>query len=408
MSDYSLFELNEYIRRFVALNLPDAVWVRAELAEVDERRGHYYLTLVEKDEVKEELVARGQAVIWDNTARAWQRRNRLVLSDFLQVGRSVKLQVRADFHERFGLKFVVTDLDPHFTLGQLAQLRQQTLAYLEDAGLLQTNKALALPLAPQRLAIISSPAAAGLQDFLAQLNHNPYGYQFHSQLFPAAVQGSQTSPEVRRQLRTIERRKADFDAIVIIRGGGSRTDLADFDERELCVAAAGVGLPILTGIGHETDQSLLDLLVHTALKTPTAAADFLIDRLLQFEQRVALQAQHLDQLQQRALQQARSQLTQFEQQLVLLQRQLVRRQLWQLDAYEAQLPHLVNRRLRRAQEQLRQLEQLQESLSLDTAWRRGFSVVTRAGQIIRSEEALKSNDEIVIHFKDGQKRLKID
>jgi len=360
MSDYSLFELNEYIRRFVALNLPDAVWVRAELAEVDERRGHYYLTLVEKDPEKEALVARGQAVMWDNTARAWQRRNRLVLPAFLQVGRTVKLQVRADFHERFGLKFVITDLDPHFTLGQLAQLRQQTLAYLEQAGLLQTNKALALPLAPQRLAIISSPAAAGLQDFLAQLNHNPYGYQFHSQLFPAAVQGSQTSPEVRRQLRTIERRKADFDAIVIIRGGGSRTDLADFDERELCVAAAAAGLPILTGIGHETDQSLLDLLAHTALKTPTAVANFLIDRLQQFEQRVALQAQNLDQLQQRALQQARSQLTQFEQQLVLLQRHLVRRQIWQLDTYETQLPHLVSQRLKHAQDQLLQLEKLQQ------------------------------------------------
>ncbi|MEM1214960.1 MAG: exodeoxyribonuclease VII large subunit [Bacteroidota bacterium] len=402
MNEYTLFELNEYIRRFVALNLPQAVWVSAELASVSERRGHWYLDIIEKAAAGEELRAQAQAILWERTARRWQRENKLRLRELLQGGRQVKLQVQIEFHERYGLKFMVTDLDPHFTLGQLALQRQATIEHLHKSGVWDLNRNLPLALAPQRLAIISSPVAAGLQDFLDQLRSNPYGYHYDTTLFPAAMQGTQASVEIRKQLRTIGRRAADYDAIVIIRGGGARTDLSDFDERELCTVAAKAPLPILSGIGHQTDQSILDMLAHTSLKTPTAVADFLVNRLLTLEQHLLEKAQWNQQLTTQRLAQARSKIDHCQQLLHHQTQQYLQQQYWQLDHLAGVLPQRTEQRLRQAQQQLDTLEKQHLLLRLETSLNRGFSLTSKEGQIITTAKDLTSGDTISIRLAQGE------
>ncbi|MEL6970501.1 MAG: exodeoxyribonuclease VII large subunit [Bacteroidota bacterium] len=401
MSEYRLSELHTFIRRFVALNLPEAVWIQAELADLDERRGHYYLSLVEKAQENDQPIAQGQAIMWSRQAKRWQRQQGMLLPSILQAGRELKLQVQVEFHERYGLSMQIVDIDPNYTLGQLAQKRQATIDYLQQTGLLEANRQQQLPLAPQRLAIISSPAAAGLQDFLGQLHDNSYGYEFKTQLFPAAVQGPQTSPEVRRQLRTIERRREDYDAIVIIRGGGAKMDLADFDERELCISAAQTKLPIITGIGHETDQSIMDMLAHTALKTPTATADFLVERLLKMDQYFAMTAQRLDLLQRHHIGQAENTLLQISNQLRLREQQLIERQKWQLQQYTDQLPLHIRTHLAQARRKLQELEKLHEVLSLEAHLKRGFSVLSQAGRIINRTDEIDQQQAVRARLSDG-------
>lgn len=406
MSTYRLFELNTFIRRFVALNLPEPVWVQAEVAEVDERRGHYYLTLMEKTEDGQEVAAQAKAVIWSRTANQWQRTNKLLLKDLLQAGREVQLQVQVSFHERYGMQLQVQDLDANYTLGVMAQQRQRTIDELMAAGLLQANKMLRLVLAPQRLAVISSPAAAGLQDFLAQLRENPYGYDFEVQLFPAAVQGAQASPEIRRQLRTIERRRDSFDAVVIIRGGGARMDLADFDEKELCFAAAQMTLPVISGIGHETDQSIMDMIAHTALKTPTAAANFLIDRLHYLDQQLAGARQTLQQQTSQLVQRKEFELTRLGEQLKFQQQQLLQKENWKLEQYAQQLPQLIRQQLHQATVQLEQLQQLHQLLSVESQLKRGFALLSVGDEIIRSGSQLEQHEEVTLHLQDGTTKLR--
>lgn len=408
MAAISLHELNEFIRRFVALNVPEPVWVKAEIAEADERRGHYYLNLIEKAAEEDQIVAQSQAILWSSQARSWQRTHRQIrLADLLRAGQAVQLQVRVDFHERFGLKLVIEDIDPDYTLGQLAQRRQATIHYLESRGLIKLNQQLSLPIVPQRLAIISSPAAAGLQDFQAQLAQNAYGYQFQMRLFPAAMQGTQTSPEIRRQIRTLNRRKDDYDAIVMIRGGGARTDLADFDEQDLCEAAALAQLPILAGIGHETDQSVLDVVAHTSLKTPTAVANFLIDRALHFEQNLLGAAQELEYLNRQKLQQEERQLEQITQQMHYRTQKLFQAHEWQLQQAEQRLKTSSRQLLQKHRYQLNHLNQQHELLGIDTALRRGFAWLEKDGKAIKSIRDLQAKDQIIAHLQDGQAELEV-
>ncbi len=405
MELYSLYQLNEFIRRFVALNLPEAIWLHAEIAEIDERRGHYYLSLIEKESEGGELIAKGQAMMWSQQAHKWQRANKILLNDFLQVGRMVKLQVKADFHEVYGLKFVIQDIDTAFTLGHLALDKQTTIAYLQSENLWEENRQLTLSTTPQRLAIISSPMAAGLQDFLEQLHKNDYGYKYETQLFPAAMQGPQLSPEIRRQLKTINRRRDQFDAIIIIRGGGARIDLVGFDDQKLCETAATSILPIITGIGHDSDQSILDMIAHTSLKTPTAVAEFLVQRLLQFEQTLLTVDLQVKQLMNTRLQRSFAQLDQLEMVLKTLSESFLQKKYWELDQLDLQTPILIKQQLKQAQTELEYLDQKHRLLSLKQNLERGFSIVTQGGKIVNSKDELKKEEEISIHLKDGIVKL---
>ncbi|MCB0636728.1 MAG: exodeoxyribonuclease VII large subunit [Lewinella sp.] len=406
---YSLRQLNEYLRRVVALNFPSALWLRAEIAAAQEKRGHHFVQLVEKSADSDEIMAQSEAVFWQRPAQRWARRNKTTVADLLQAGREVRLQVRVDFHERYGLKLQIEDIDLAFAVGQLALRRQQTISNLRERGALELNRQLTLPPALQRLAVISSPQAAGYHDFREQLLRNPYGYQFRVELYPAAMQGTQTSPEVRRQLRHLARRRYAYDAIVIIRGGGSRLDLSDFDDLALCEAAAQSPLPLIVGIGHETDQSVLDLVAHTSLKTPTAVAHFIVERSLQLEARCVQLGQRIQQLGQQQLARERQRLARVSLQLPQLAGQMLREQSRTLDHLRGLLPLLARQTLHLAWRELEKEQQSARLLSLDQTLARGFSLLVRDDdRIISRQEALSTNDQVTLHLQDRTRQARIE
>ncbi|MEZ5043363.1 MAG: exodeoxyribonuclease VII large subunit [Saprospiraceae bacterium] len=402
MQSYTLFELNEYIRRVLALNLQDAIWITCEIAQINESRGNFYLELVQKSEEEETIIARSEGAIWATTYRQLKRKIGRELVNILQDGLEVKIQVRVSFHERYGLKLVVEDIDPTYTLGKLALQRQQTITLLEQEGLLYKNAQLALPIVLQRVAILSSPSAAGLQDFQNQLRYNPYGYHYQLQLFPTAMQGDQVTKEMRQQLLSIAKRQTDFDVVVIIRGGGARLDLQAFNEFELCSALANCPLPILTGIGHDIDETVADIVAFQRLKTPTAVADFLLQHNGQFENTLLQYGQQLQQMSQFHLQNAQITLKKHEQFIHLHTRNLLQQQNQLIGFLEQRLQPQTQQQLKRQLDLLDQLTKITELLSLAATLKRGYTLTTKNGKAITSTTAVQPQDEIETLFKDGK------
>lgn len=401
VTTYSLFDLNEHVRRVLALNLPDALWVRAEIAQVNESRGHFYLSLVEKGGAKEDILAQAEAVIWQQTARQLQLQLGKIWRDLLRAGVEVLLKVRVEFHERYGFKLLIQDIDPAYTLGKLELERRNTIQKLQEAGLLDQNRRLPLPLVIQRIAVLSSRSAAGFQDFWKHLQDNRYGYGFSMTLFPVAVQGEQAEQEVLTQLKKIRAKQGAFDCVVVIRGGGARLDLTAFDSFEVCTQMARLTTPVLSGIGHDADETVLDLVAHTALKTPTAVADFLIGHNLHFESTlVQLQLAIRDSLW-KSLETANLLLTHLAQQCDLAIRQKIRTERQGLKYVEDALPGLLRQRLRESALALQQQEALVELLSVENTLKRGFTLTTKDGELVRAAAALKPGDRIKTHFSDG-------
>lgn len=282
MESFSLYELNEYIGRVVALNFQEAIWVHAEISQIKESKGQYYLDLVEKDESTETVKALSSAVIWYRSFLFIKKKLGELTDSLLKAGVEIRVKVKVDFHERYGLKLVIEDIDPKFTLGQLEIRRQQIVDRLEKENLLDLNEQLSLPTAIQNLAIISSSTAAGYIDFITQLDQNPYGYDFTRQLFNVAVQGHKVKYDIPKAINQVVE-DGNFDCILIMRGGGSKLDLSAFDDYEIGLAIAKSSIPVFCGIGHQIDNTIADLVCHTSVKTPTALADFLIDHNVSFE-----------------------------------------------------------------------------------------------------------------------------
>ena len=273
----SLFALNSLVRGTLAQSFPTACWVVGELSEVRETAaGHCYIELVERDEAANEPVAKARGTIW---ARIYS----LLKPYFLEqtgtpfsVGLKVMLKVSVVFHELYGYSLDVCDIEPSFTIGEAARLRKAVLDRLAREGVLELNKELPFPLLPQRVAVISSSYAAGYGDFCDQLVHNPYGFIFYPALFPAPMQGSKVEQGIIAALDKIAQNIDSWDLVVIIRGGGATSDLSCFDTYDLANNCAQFPLPVVTGIGHRRDVSVLDAVAHTSVKTPTAAAELLI------------------------------------------------------------------------------------------------------------------------------------
>jgi len=283
LNPISLFELNEYIRQVIALNFTEPLWIRAEINQISFSRGHCYLDLIEKQSESDEVIAQASAAIWYRNLKFIEFKTGARLNQLLQKGIQVLLKAKVEYNERYGLKFSIEDIDTTYTLGQLELKRREILAQLISGGLLEKNKQLFLPVVMQKLAVISSEKAAGLQDFINQLQDNTYQFAFECELYPAAMQGKNMEREILKALKDIHRSKTSYDAIIIIRGGGSKLDLAAFDSLQLCTTIANSNYPVITGIGHDIDQSIADMVAHTSLKTPTAVANFVIDHNLRFE-----------------------------------------------------------------------------------------------------------------------------
>ena len=276
---YTLSQLNRLVAQAINTVMTGTYWVTAELSEARTVRGHLYMELIEKDALSNTPVAKAKAQCWQSAWNIIGPRFRQVTGRPLAAGMKVMLRVRPQFHERYGFSWIVTDIDPTFTLGDMARKRLDIINKLKAEGVLELNKQLPLPLFAQRIAVISTAGAAGYGDFRHQLRHNGYGLYFETTLFEAVMQGEGVETEVIAALDKINSLAGNFDCVVIIRGGGATSDLSGFDTLALAENVANFPLPVITGIGHERDESVLDMVAHTAVKTPTAAAALLIDNL---------------------------------------------------------------------------------------------------------------------------------
>jgi exodeoxyribonuclease VII large subunit len=331
----TLLDLCRHFRRVVEANYPKPVWVRAEINQANDSRGNRYMTLIEKE--GPDIVARLEAFVWAAQLAELRARHGGLVDEILSGGRQAQLFLQIQYNERYGLKALVVDFEPAFTVGQAALQRQAVLENLQRENLLARNRRHVLPLFPQRIAVVSSEQAAGLQDFLRQLEGNNGGYAFRCTFFNAAVQGPTAPAEIAARIREINAAPGGFDCVALIRGGGSKLDLVAFDDESLCRAVADCALPVLTGIGHEIDESLADLVAHTAFKTPTAVAAFLIERgtqvdsaLHHLEHRIARSTDEL-------LQSNRLRIENLALRLQTAPRQILRQAEWRLENIEKSL-----------------------------------------------------------------------
>ncbi|MBQ6966114.1 MAG: exodeoxyribonuclease VII large subunit [Bacteroidaceae bacterium] len=275
MEALTLYELNHLVRQTLELTLDDEYWVRTEVSELHVNR-HCYMEFVQKDTHGNGLIAKARAQVWANRWAFIKPMFEQITGQTLSAGMQVLVKVQATFHELYGYSLNVTDLDPTYTLGDIARRRQEILQQLRDEGVETMNKELPLPRLLQRIAVISSATAAGYGDFCNQLHGNKRGLAFKTELFQATMQGNEVESSVIAALNQIARRMDEWDVVVIIRGGGSTSDLSGFDSLALAENVAQFPLPIITGIGHERDDTVIDLIAHTRVKTPTAAAELLI------------------------------------------------------------------------------------------------------------------------------------
>jgi exodeoxyribonuclease VII large subunit len=281
----TLFELNQWIKDALDSAIPDTVWVVAEISELKENRnGHCYLELVEKE--GNEITARARATIWSYTFRILKPYFETTTGQFFTFGLKVLVQVSVEYHPAYGLSLNIKDIDPAYTIGDMALQRKEIIERLQNEGVFEMNKELELPLVPQKIAVISSKTAAGYQDFMNQLENNPMGIKFYTHLFEAYMQGADAVPTIISALDRIFEYEEFFDAVAIIRGGGATADLSSFDSYDLAFHVTQFPLPVVTGIGHEKDDTIIDLVAHTRMKTPTAVAEFFISGAERFYERL--------------------------------------------------------------------------------------------------------------------------
>ena len=284
MTSFSLSELTDKIQETIKLNFDTAVWIRAEISELRENsNGHCYLELIEKDNSTDSLLAKSKATIWSSTYRMLKPYFESSTGQSLRSGLKVLIAVSVEFHGLYGFSLNIRDIEPSFTIGELAARRLKIIKQLEEDGIADMNKLLELPALSQRIAIISSKTAAGYDDFINQLKSDTNNFAFYCKLFPAVMQGDQAESSIVAALEKIYSNSEHFDLVLIIRGGGATTDLACFDAYDLALNCAQFPLPIITGIGHQRDLTILDMVAHTSVKTPTAAAEFIISNLLKLE-----------------------------------------------------------------------------------------------------------------------------
>lgn len=375
-----LLALQEQVKRHLEDHFFESVWLQAEISELKQNpSGHCYLTLVEKDPRSNAMLARASAVVWASTWRMVKPYFEAQTGRSLAPGLSVLVRVQVSYSVLYGLSLVIYDIDPSFTVGELELARQRTIARLEAEGMFDMNAQLSLPLLPRRLAVVSSPTAAGWRDFRRQLEGNEYGFRFRLQLFPAVMQGDAAPESIIGALDQIAAEADSFDAVLILRGGGGAMDLVCFDDYELAVNVAQFPLPVLTGIGHDHDFHIVDMVAHTHVKTPTALADWLLDRF-------SGEAWRLDTLVQR---------------LHLAVRTHAAAQLGALEALKIKLVHAVLDRHADALHALDLLERRVEAADPRRALDRGFLIALKDGHRTDRAAAFTPGDRLTLLFRDG-------
>ena len=420
----TLYELNHLVSKVIESEMPSEYWVEAELSECRESRGHCYMELIQKDERTATPIAKASAKCWANKWMLIRPGFERTTGQRLHAGMKVLLKVFAQFHEAYGFSWIVTDIDPTYTLGDMARKRQEIIRQLKEEGVFDLQKELQLPLFCQRIAVISSETAAGYGDFCNQLADNPYGFQFHTRLFPAIMQGEGVEQSIINALNRIY--NGQFDCVVIIRGGGATSDMSGFDTLALAENVANFPLPIITGIGHDRDESILDMVSHIRVKTPTAAAALLIDHLKTILDAINESQTRLNHYAQQKLSTLHSQLSTIAETLPRIFSTVKTRQEARLDALnsrlinhaqqriingklslvniENHLPLLLDRRLMAEQHRLQLIEEKTKNLDPALLLKRGYSITLHNGKAVRSPQQLQSGDEIETRLANGSIR----
>lgn len=423
---YSLSELTGEIHDVLKEAFPNTYWVRAETSDVhiNSASGHCYLEFIEKDTQSNQIIAKARGAIWAKTFRMLKPYFEMETGQYFTSGLKVLVRVSIDFHEVYGFNLNVVDIDPSYTLGDLVRKRQEIIRQLQEEGVFTLNKELSLPALPQRIAVITSPTAAGYEDFINQLFYNKAGYPFYVKLFPALMQGEKTEESIIAALERIDSHRELFDAVVIIRGGGATSDLNSFDSYLLAANCAQFPLPIITGIGHERDDTIIDLVAHTRLKTPTAVAAFLINCMDQAAEQLNLLQQALCTDTLSILQEKKQTLQRIGTLLPATVNNRIERNRSALNLLASKLPTITSGLLERNKNQLELMHQrihtaissrllkesrfieLQEQFirmaSPDYILKRGYSLTLRDGKILKSAKAVKSGDHLTTRFSDGE------
>lgn len=425
----SLFELNALVRKSVKLCLPDEYWVQAELSDVRTNySGHCYLEFVQKDPRGNALVAKARGMVWSNIYSMLKPYFERETGQAFTSGIKVLVKVTVDFHELYGYSLTVVDIDPAYTLGDMARRRKEIIRRLEEEGVLTLNKELEMPLLPQRVAVISSATAAGYGDFCNQLLNNSDGLVFYPHLFAAVMQGDKVEASVIAALNAIYKEVDRWDVVVIIRGGGATSDLSGFDTYDLAANCAQFPLPIITGIGHERDDTVIDMVSHTRVKTPTAAAEFLINRMREtasdleryisyfhqtIPERIAHSKERLEQWVARipARVQMRLQHERFRQERMAVrmntawQTRLLREE-YRL-RLEQRLATAIDARLQRERHRLQLAQSQVEAASPELLLKRGYSLTLKDGKAVTDASALHSGDVLTTRVAKGEFKSKV-
>lgn len=377
MKQYSLLELCEWIQEVVENELPDRYWVRAEIASMSVR-GHCYMELVEKSE-NGILAAKIRATCWSNVYALLSAYFAQETGQSLHVGLQVLLEVSVEYHAVYGLSLNVWSIDPTYTLGDLAKQRQATIRQLTEDGVMELQRALEVPSLPRRVAVISSADAAGYGDFCDQLKHNRFGFAFVTQLYPAVVQGDTAARSIINALGAIAAQEEEWDVVVIIRGGGASTDLSCFDDYMLASHCAQFPLPIVAGIGHTRDVSVVDMVVHASVKTPTAAAEWLVERVAEQVERVGGLQLRLERAVQGAVSKEKNRLVVYHQRMMSAVYQALAREKGKLNLWQKTV----------------------ELHSPERIYRMGYSLTTVNGKVVRGAQDVAKGDVIETHLRDG-------
>lgn len=399
-----LYELTSMVRQAIELTFTDEYWLEAELAEARvAQNGHFYAEFIEKDSRGTNIIARARATAWARTYNILAPLFERATGERLRSGLKVRVRVGIAFHELYGFSLNIVDIDPTYTMGDLSRRRREILAQLEADGILEDNRQLVLPRLLKRVAVVSSAGAAGYGDFCDQLLSNDYGLSFDVRLFPAAMQGANVEASVLAALAAICDEAERWDCVVIIRGGGATSDLSDFDSYALAAAVAQMPLPVVVGIGHERDETVLDFVAHTRVKTPTAAAALLIDHGAQ-------ELAALDELQRTIVRAAQQQIESSKQQLTRLLALLPRsfalvheRQVHRLALLRSRLTQAAQLKVQGATYKVQAMEARMSSLDPVQQLRRGYSLTyTPDGHLLRSAAELSSGQEVVTRLADGE------
>ena len=401
LSHYTLRQLNLMVRDAIAMQLPDEYWVEAELSECRESGGHCYMELVEKDDRSNTPIARASAKCWRQTWQMVQPYFERTTGQPLRAGLKVLLKVYAQFHEAYGFSWIVTDIDPTYTLGDMARRRQEIIRQLKEEGVFDLQRELRLPLFAQRIAVISAENAAGYGDFCRQLEDNGYGFHFTIQLFPAIMQGEQVESSIINALNQIYNDISHYDVVCILRGGGATADLSGFDTLALAENVAQFPLPVITGIGHDRDESILDMISHTRVKTPTAAATLLVDNLLRVLDRIERAQTFVSHFVSDSIHRHQQRISQLATLIPTLALRTVSDGRHRIEMLQPRPRLAIERLLTEQKHRLERMALQLQGFDPQILLARGYSITLKDGRAVRDPAQVKPSDEIETRIEKG-------